>query len=442
MYILDFRSNVIHWNAERGFYGRSIFNIKKSDVISVHDIKEYLTDEEDIFFYPDGSVNTFHKSIENLGQVTITYEKERSGYSIKDEHGKYLCSEFETFRFTRDTVSSWETFIFIDEELTERLDYLSRTKWISKRTGNMLNVNHIQYLDDFLIRIGGFLIDIRSQKLDDFGKYKTTLLHDNWKPETFLLYAPLVYITAFSSDHVLRQLGLCVKSMRTFGKYTGKIVVMTDKSLSHIQALCDEYDTDYLDIDTMHPSDFVGYVCSKYYILDKDLYKGHQPLLYLDPDIVFDNDLNVILKEAVISEEICAPFERYSSLKNQTSVGATLIQLDGLSVGNYAAGLNGGTILFPNTENPEIYNFIKMVRRTIRNVGVKYGRDFCPWADQEAFNYMAVKLGLVNYTILTKYANFVHNDPHDPYSKRGFVHFWGHHNKADVMEYYMEHIAK
>ena len=442
MYILDFRSKVIHWNAEQGFYGRSLFNINRADVVSVHGIQDYLTNEEDIYFFPETRIRSFQKTIRHLGPVTITYEKDCSGYSLRNEQGQYLCSEAHTFRFSRDAVSSWETFIFIDDDFIERLDHLTSNQWISKRTGDMLDVEHIQYLDDFLIRIGGFMIDIRSQQVNDFGKYRTILFHENWKPEVFLLYSPVIYITAFSSDDVLNQLKLCISSIRRFGNYTGKIIVMTDRSLTYIQELCGEYNTDLLDTDTLHPSDFVGYVCSKYYILDKPIYRGHQPLLYLDPDIIFDNDLNVMLKDALLSEEICAPFEKQSPLRTQPSVGSSLIQLDGLSVGTYAVGLNGGTIIFPNTENPETYDFIKLVRRTIRNVGTKYGRNFCHWADQEVFNYMAVKLGLVNYTILTRYANFISNDPFDPYSKKGFVHFWGNSNKAEVMERYMKQLEE
>lgn len=284
------------------------------------------------------------------------------------------------------------------------------------------------------MKIGEFSLDIRSQRVSDFGKYNLMGFCDSWKIEEFLLYNPLIYITAYSSKSVLEQLKICIRSLREFSGFDGQIVVMSDQDVTSIRELCAGKNTDSINVDPMNPEDFVGYVCSKFSLSGKECYDGYQPIMYLDPDIVFNCNVDQMLQEATLTEDICAPLEDFHRVQTHIPVGAGLIQLDSLKPSPYAAGFNGGTIVYPNVENPKVQAFLETARRTVTNVGELFGRSFNAWADQEVINYISIKKFSINTSCLSKYAKYVDYNPDTHGEFKGFVHFWGHSSNEKVIK--------
>lgn len=444
MYILNHRSKILHWNEENGFYDLPMNNIDKDTAITIENETFDYNKICEEYILPEDKTYIKEYNVRGLGLVKIEYNKDTRGYSLCNNSGLYFCAEpNNVYSFSRETPSLWETFIFLNENLIEKIEYFKNNKWISKRTGELLSGRDFLIEENFSLKFNGIKGDLRLQDFNDFSDYKTTLINGSWKPEEFLLYNPLIYITAYSSEHVFNQFRICVESIRKFGEYSGKIVVMTDADIDHIQNLCQEYNTNTLDVDIMYPKDLVGYVCSKYLVFGKDTYKKHQPILYLDPDIVFDAKLEPLLVEATLSEKICAPLETFHRLDSHPPIGSGLIQMDGMTVSPYAAGYNGGTISIPNVENTVVQESFKLICRTIMNVGFKFGRNYNIWADQEVLNYIASKFNIMDPTVITKYAKYHRNTP-AKHSIKGFVHFFGHSSKEKVtmMEEYVTSLNK
>nr|WP_025828922.1 hypothetical protein [Acetobacter persici] len=442
---MSYNGKFLHFSDNEEFIFLDIKNMNLDKIIDIPcesyvDIINKNTD--DSFILRENDEFSFSAHVNTLGNINIKYKYSERTYLLTNKDNKYLCCDGNGSGFNKNDPYLWEQFILVSEKFVSNLNYIMSNKWICKRDGKLYNNSDIKIDEIFSIAIGPYSLDLRRLQDTDVNKYSLIGIVDCWSPEKFLLYKPVIYITAYSSDDVMKQLGLCVESIRKIGKFYGKIVVMTDKSLEEIHDICHEFDENSIEIDTIHPKDFVGFVCSKYNILDKKNYIGYQPVLYLDPDIIFDNTIEPMLVDAVCSEKICAPIETFNRLMTHPPIGAQLIQLDSLNIDIYCGGFNGGTISFPNIEDQNVQKFISLVRKTIANIGIKFGRNFNGWADQEVLNFIAYKFGGMDGSYFTKYAKYVEVDINKNYSRSGFVHFVGRPSKEKVykMKKYLKNL--
>lgn len=448
MYLLNHACKVAHYK-DGSFYFTDIAKVEKEFSVRVN-IKIDLGNEEDRFIFMENGIEPISCYISPFGEVFAEYNEEDNTFSFISNDKKYLCYDYRSsggeslFSFSRDSISLWEKFMLLEEALLDKVAVSLSKSWVSRRNGNLYAGSEIYFGSPFLMSIGPFDIDFRRQKIEDFGEFQLRAFVDSWKVELFSLYNPLIYITAYSSKSVMDQLSICIKSLRKFGDFSGKIVVMTDSNIEHIRTLCDELPFSRLQVDNKYPKDFVGYVSSKFSIINKEMYKEYQPIMYLDPDIVFDRPVEPMLVEATASGKICAALEDFHRLKTHPAIGAGLIQLDHIEVSSYAAGYNGGTIIIPNTKNDVVRDFFDIARRTITNIGKSYGRGFNVWVDQEVINYLSYKIYNVDTSCISKYAKYVSNDPKTLRDVSGFVHFWGHtsEQKSEKMSEYFQKLEK
>jgi len=441
MFLICHNGEVLHFNGNF-YYTRPANSIDYENMVDVDFFDKYNDFlKEDLYIYHD-NFPELDCEFDIIGKAKGIYNNNTRAISFRNKEKKYLCLDNGVLSFSRDEANLWESFLPIDEKFFEKINHLFSNKWISKRTGQLFDGKQITFSNDFSLNIGNFSLDLRSQNIIDFKKYKFIGFHDSWKIEVFLLYNPLIYITAYSSKNVLSQLGLCVRSLRNFSNFGGKIVVMSDKDISVIREICQDDGISAIEVDNVNPKDFVGYVCSKFSLTNKNKYIGYQPIMYLDPDIIFSGDVNTILQEATLTEDICAPLEDFHRIQTHIPVGAGLIQLDALITSPYAAGFNGGTIVYPNVEEVKVIEFLNAARRTVTNIGEIFGRNFNAWADQEVINYLSVKFFNLNTSCLTKYAKYINKEIANIGDAAEFVHFWGHNSdtKVHLMNIYFNKI--
>lgn len=432
LYLIDYRFRVMHFDPERRvFYATSIHNIDTEQVLRFDRPGDFER-LSDTFIFRENFSAEWPMEIEGLGRVQICYDPVAPRLALRGENGLYLCADATgDYEFSRDRVQMWECFWVLSEETRVQLEYILTHSWISTRTGEVYRPDRVVLDENFTLRIGVFQLDFRLQEASDFTTYEIHGIIDGWVPETFLLYRPLVYVTAYSSPAVLAQLQIFVRSLRDIGRYDGPIIVMTDQTVEKINAICEEA-PGTIGVDTMFPTDFVGYVCSKYKIFDKEQYQGFQPVVYFDPDIVIDNPIEPMLLAGTLTRRVCAPMETFHRLQSHPPVGATLLQLDQIDPGPFAAGVNGGTIMFPNIEDAGTRRAFDRIERTLTYVGMRFGRTWSGWADQEAFNYIMVKMGDINSTALTRYARFSTLPGPLECRRVGFLHFWGYSSAEKV----------
>ncbi|MCX5615981.1 hypothetical protein NQF87_03175 [Bombella sp. TMW 2.2559] len=370
-------------------------------------------------FIPQGeNIAPYH-----IDDIEISFNSNMRVWNLRDKNGLFLCFDSETLSFSREHPSFWEGFIILTRREIDILSHFLNNKWVLPKTQKIVDGKDFKFADVFKIVIDDFDVDMRYQLFKYWNKYNVTLYFSGWKREMLHLYNPAVYITAYNKESIMQQCKMCVVSLRKMGNFTGPIILMTDKDQAYIDNLFEskkEY-TDNLIIHNLYPKDFLSFVCSKYEITNKDTFAGYQPLLYLDPDIILNRPLEPMLIRGLSTGKICSPAEEFHPIQTHIPAGSSLFSMDDIP-GRFTPGINGGTILFPNTEDDTIRRFVDEIRHEVTNLVFKFGRSFNGWADQEAYNYLAIKTNLVNSNALTPFTAY-QGPTHD--QRLGLIHFWG-----------------
>jgi hypothetical protein len=351
----------------------------------------------------------------------------------------------------REEASGWENFVCLTAQDAADLLHIVGQRWVLGSTGAIVERVHVGLgPGDHHLRIGPVILDLHRNlpfadavRAPDGSLLAATVLVDGWKIERLHLYRPMVFLTAFHAPEYLRQAALCVASLLEFGGYDGAIHIITDQKRETILDSIPALDPARLSVQTIPAADWVGYVASKYIILEWPDAHTHQPLLFLDPDVMADADLTPMLAAIAASPRIMAPLESFSSLATNPSVGSSLIQRAGLSP-HFACGFNGGTLGIPNLA--EHAATLGLIRAILVNHVELHGRDSLRWVDQEIANY--VSFAAANFDTATLLRHLRYGWEHaerDATRRIGLVHFFpprGAMSKSEAMGIYTETLRR
>jgi len=354
-------------------------------------------------------------------------------------------SSRSAFSISRPNVAGWESFLPISNETIAALAHIHAHDWAIRSTHTLVRRDSITLGEGYALRLGDAIFDLRFQPLDaalDQGR-SFLMFRDGWKDEKIYLFNPMVFYTSFRSDFVMQQLYLSIDSLMKWGQYTGKIHVLSDRTAEEIESNLSMRPASGVSVQALYPTDFVGYVASKYDIILWNDARAYQPLLYLDPDIMLDRPIEQMLVDILVSEAVCAPIESFSPIGQSPSVGGTLVELD-MKNARFAHGANGGTIGFAQLHRH--LDLIAQIRHTIANVGHVYGRNFNRWVDQEVLNYVGFSRAGIDKAAISRYVRYgyIPGSEYDVSSRAGLVHFFGRtiEGKVDAMRAYRDALIR
>ncbi len=355
---------------------------------------------------------------------TATLQQDGQFYSAEPMH--------RALAHDRSSAGLWESFLFLTEEDFAAIKHIFRHDWVRATSKQVVRAGSIRFREGFILSIGDLDLDLRynlpmlphnqAAGREGLGAMSFNVLIDGWKIERIHLYRPFIYFTAFGSPYALEQAYTSIASLIEFGGYDGHVHVITDQQaapfLQNVPALLPER----LTVQNLASQDWVGYVASKYCILEHADAYNFQPLLFLDTDVVCDAPLEPLLATILALDRISAPLEDVSSLQTNPSVGASLIQRAGLDA-RFACGLNGGTVGIPNLQSSA--ELMELTRAIITNHSEIFGREYFRWVDQEVLNYVSFCVGNFNTSALLRYIRYGwENDEFDVSRRLGLVHFW------------------
>ena len=339
--------------------------------------------------------------------------------------GAHLRADFDGTIVSRPGADEQTRFLPVSEAELDVLRYIASNDWVIRSSGKIVPRAAVSLGQWFGLRFDSLQVDLRYHLPLDLSQwpFRLTLFQDAWRIEQVCLYRPLVYFTAFRSPAVIEQLLLSIRSLVEIGGYKGDILVLTDRTRDTLASQLPNLEPARLWVYNTEPTDFAGYVASKYAILDIDWAAQFQPVAFMDPDIVFDADVAPLLATIARGDRISAPLEPFSPLATAPSVGSGLLQLDGLSPRS-AAGVNCGTIGIPNIAAHA--TALRTIRTIILNRADAFGRENSGWIDQEAANYVSFRLADFDTASITPYCRFggwSENDTSVAH-RAGLVHFW------------------
>ena len=349
----------------------------------------------------------------------------------------------------RHSAGSWETFLFVTNEDFASLRHLFSNHWIIGSTRQIVEPAAIRFDENFRLVLGPLVLDLRYQlpllphaqgaERSPADAFAYTILIDGWKIERIYKYKPLIYLTAFGSPDILDRAFSAIRSLVEFGRYTGRIHVITDRDkqlyLDSVPGVAPEQ----LSVQRIVPQDNVGYLAAKLSILDYEPAHEFQPVFFIDSDVVCDAPLEPMLTTVVTLERMSAPLEETTSLRTNPSVGATLIQRAGLAP-RWACGLNTGTIGMPNLY--ACAEHLELMRTILTNHTDIFGREQFTWGDQEVINYVSYQSAHFDTQALLRFVRYGwQGDEFDGTRRLGLVHFWPGiegRPKQDRMRDYLE----
>ncbi len=359
----------------------------------------------------------------------------------------------------RSSINRWETFACLTRQDVLDVLHILKHEWIVGSAARVVPRVEVKLAVDYQLCIGVIALDLRynlpfldatrgasptqheiqDAKSDDLSLLTVVLLLDGWRVEQIFLYNPMIFFTVFKSPQYIEQAVLCITSLLRFGGYKGDVHIISDRSREEFVAALPTIDPAHLSVQTVNASDWIGYVASKYCLLDwRDAHK-HQPLLFLDTDVIVDADVAPLLAAIAISPRILAPMEDFSRLSHNPSVGASLIQRAGGSP-RFARGFNGGTIGIPNLRTHGAS--LRLIRTIIANHIELHGRNEFRWVDQEVANYVSFSIANFDTYTMLRYVRFGwENCEHDSTRRIGLVHFFpprGPMSKNEAMRVYVE----
>ena len=334
----------------------------------------------------------------------------------------------------------WESFLPLSDADLGRIVALFSGVWIVRSTRAIVRGGNVDLIPGYVLRFGPLDIPLPRNLPLDAGRwpFRVTVLVEGWRIEELCWFKPLVYYAAYRSPAVHAQLGHSIASLLEFGRYDGHIHVLTDLSDENLRRAVPGLARDRLTVQFLAPTDFVGFVASKYAIVEHQPAWQHQPVLFLDPDIVINAGLRDMLVEIAVGDHIAAPIERVGPMRTWPSVGASLIQRDGHDP-RFADGFNAGTLGIPNLAAHA--DTLRLIRRVILNILQTDGRDALAWVDQEVANYVSFRVGHVDTASISRFVRFGSwHDADTPGLLNGMVHFWhtGKHDRHVIMARYIE----
>jgi hypothetical protein len=364
-------------------------------------------------------------SVRHLGERIIHLNPNRKTISIEN-NGLYLCAEPDgRAEENRGTVDVWESFVACSDEDLDAIAMIMKSPWILKSSRRMIDGATLTSGENFAMLLGDLNIPLAHNLPFDLGQvpFRLLVLVDGWRIDELVLYKPLIFYLAFGDDNVFEQLAISLESLIEVGRYMGDVLVFSDRTHEAISR-----DNPWLPPARLHVAsnpakDWVGFVAGKYCIIEEKQAYGYQPVIYMDPDIIYDMDVEDLLVSVAVADRLCAPLEPFSRLADSPAVGATLLQLDHAEP-RFACGFNGGTIGIPNL--PAHRHTLELIRRIISNYSSMNGRGVFKWVDQEAANYVSYKIAHFDTREMSQFVRF--SSTHSPVPvepRRGAIHFWG-----------------
>ncbi len=275
------------------------------------------------------------------------------------------------------------------------------------------------------------------------------LTYDGWKILPLKVYRPLAFYAAFGDDEIFECLRVAVTSLLKIGRWAHDIAVLTrSEDVAKLHAALARLDiADRTHVVTVRGDNTLDWCLARYRIDAADIFATHQPLLYLDVDVLCDAPIEGFFRRLIRSGGIEVLPEGLLGEGDPNSSGHwfgwRLMAEDGLTFDPLEPGFSSGTLGFLNKRVAE-QAFRAILRSAYLHAAQVGNRRYFEGYDQPFANYILKKLRLVSGNLMPGVINSCRVDPDRsplpiPATRKGLVHFNGMVGDAAPKRRAMEH---
>jgi len=303
--------------------------------------------------------------------------------------------------FDREEAREWETFLFIDAKSYARLKDIRATRFLSLDKKSIITFD--DKMRDGCIYVGSAAYPLL-RNITNISNFSERLILEDagFRVSVFERYEPLVYYTCFGSDARFELFAESVLSLVRAGQYVGDVLLVTDRPDAH-KFLPENFNIRLI-LFLTSASSMDDFYFSRYDVFQYHDINKYTSVLYVDTDVLFFNDVNIVLKKICISKKICVGSEEYndlivspvSILSIANAQGADLFRGDNFDCA-YRYGFNSGIIGFRPTPDIKVaFDLVQHTRRKIYELGLHE-------LDQPVANYIFHKMEIVDYDTISGY---------------------------------------
>ena len=370
------------------------------------------------------------------GAAPLRLRQHRHGNALValEGNGVWLCAEGDgSVTLARQAAGAWESFYPITEAEAAFLDDIGGRNWIASGGGLVAHlgdpIHGIEIAPDFHARIGMLFVPIQDLLDARHRRFQGgwSIVYDNWRVEYLSPFRPLIYMIAYGNQDIFDTMALLLESLWEFGRYTGELLVFSDRNLEQLQPYIPPSMAARVRVATAPVRDVTDMMAIKYRICDMPELTAFRPLLYLDTDAICNAPLDPLLGALARGQRVSVPLEM-DLRGDHNYYGAPLFNADPTATIRNDRGFSAGLMGIPSTDVarqtfPTIVDSMYGLSRQQKDRKA-LGAIFL---DQGIANYVMHKTDAADFEIMTRHVvtpvDF--QRPLADIERRGFAHFCG-----------------
>ena len=318
----------------------------------------------------------------------------------------------------------WEWMGVVERSALESVLDMCRGDWMRLGSRTLVDHSTIRLRHRTNLRIGEHVYPIAGNfplSPASSGR-RRLLLRDGWIVDEFRRFRPLVYFVLMGAGAYADQFRLAAASLVEFGRYSGDVLVITDRERGFIEGLLPPPLLDRLSVLHVASSGKIDAVLARLMLGEFRGATDHAPILYTDTDVVYDRPLQPLLEASLLSGKMSAQSERWNELPGSDAAGGNLFARDPIPLRDNI-GFNAGIWSMPGGNDS--IQIVETIRLAVSRYLEINGRESLPWLDQAMGNYVLRKLDAFDSTLITAATRLCQSyEPLDVVSPAGLVHFW------------------
>ncbi|MCG0998827.1 glycosyltransferase [Acetobacter persici] len=359
-------------------------------------------------------------------------------------NGGFVSSN-TTSLFVQAFCREWEHFYLLDEENLRLLQSAFKNGFYTPGNNTYISSEKLERNHKH-IKLDNYFFDLKSIiSSKKIGANKLMLPREGLGLYIIELFKPLAYYSCFGNGEIISCMEESIYSLFTIGNFSGDIFIITDQEKIAFSEKLHRY-LHRIHLQQANAYDFFDFTISRYMVYNLSIMDKYSPIMYIDCDIIINEDVNKIFHSAMATDKVLFS-EEFKLDTASPWFGGVHWHEAGQDYKLIDSGINSGIFLFKSIEMAKEILFT-VVQSMLHSQKIKLSREkgILETLDQPNLNYVLMSHFSNNFDvkILTQYVSHAANENFAIIPLVGFAHFNGglgnFGSRVDLMRKYVEYL--